>query len=109
MKNIPFLILFTLFIAASCDEESTSKAPQCINALIETQQNDIGAVYSYTYQGATVYDFNPKEPCCDFTNTIYATDCAVVCVLNGITGNQICNGDTFYVKATNKTLVWKRS
>lgn len=107
MKNLTLALLITGLMICSCQKESPDY-PGCISNLIETQKDEIGAVYSYTYLGETVYEFTPKEDCCDFQNAIYSVDCTVICMLNGITGNQICKGDTFYLKATDKTLLWNR-
>lgn len=102
---IVFLIITLSFCA--CKKDSNS-SPDCIDRLIQEQKADISAVYSYSYQGKTVFDFHPQEECCDFFNNIYSEDCSLLCALNGIAGNQICNGDTFYLKARNKTLIWKK-
>jgi hypothetical protein len=107
MKNILYLLIIGSAVIIACSKSGIDN-PDCIDKLIETQKQDIGAVYSYNYQGESVYEFTPKEDCCDFENFIYSKSCALICKLQGITGNQICNGDTFYVRATDKTLVWKR-
>lgn len=103
MYLIPKFLLFSFILMGSCHKDM-----QCVNELIESQRKEISAVYSYNYLGQTVYDFNPEGVCCDLANTIYSSDCTVICVLNGLIGNQICKGDTFYLKATNKTLIWKK-
>jgi hypothetical protein len=107
MKHYLYILLIIGFFAISCEKGQTLY-PECVAQLIEVERDNIGAVYRYTFQGNTVYDFNPIEDCCDFTNTIYANNCEVLCVLNGIMGNQNCNGEVFYEKAKGKTLVWKK-
>ena len=107
MKNGLILCLGSLLLLISCEKNSLNY-PDCINTLIQQQRSEISAVYRYSYLASTVYDFNPEGECCDFTNTIYSEDCKVICVLNGIAGIQICAGDTFYLKATDKTLIWKK-
>lgn len=105
-EHFKFIMVIGLLLS-SC-EKDCSVFPKCINDLIQVQKDDISAVYSYTYQGETVYEFTPQEVCCDFTNSIYSNNCEVICMLNGLIGNQICRGDTFYARATDKTLIWKK-
>lgn len=82
--------------------------PSCILDLIRQQKSDFRQVYQYTFQGKEVFEFIPQDECCDMIHPVYSKECVLLCNLNGLIGNQICKGDTFYIKATNQLLVWKK-
>ncbi len=107
MKSIFSILSFACLLLCSCDK-SNPEYPDCIDQLIEQQRNEIKAVYKYNFLGKTVFDFNPAEECCDFPNVIYSEECNILCILNGIDGNQKCEGEVFYTKAVGKVLIWKK-
>ena len=103
-----WLIVFGIVLNGSCSKSDQPLIPTCISELIRVQKESISEVYQYTFQGKKVFEFVPQGTCCDLANTIYSENCIMLCSLFGITGNQICQSDTFYLKATDKVQVWKK-
>jgi hypothetical protein len=87
------------------------EAPACINKLIdgykaEKVQNPPRSVYSYTYNGSTVY-YVPAL-CCDFFSDLYDSSCNVMAHPDGgYTGRGDGSMPDFARARTNEKLLWK--
>ena len=86
---------------------------QCIKKLIgqfmrEDVQNPPRKIYSYTYEGKTVYYVTP--PCCDFFSDLYDSDCKIIAHPDGgITGRGDGRAKDFVKSRKNEKLVWEDS
>lgn len=112
MKLYP--ILFILFISFnfSCDEiVDEDGATSCIREKIEKYKrepltNPPRTVYSYQYNGKTVYHIT--SDCCNQFYTVYDVNCNIICFPDGgIIGSGDGSCNDFFDIATNKTLIWK--
>lgn len=87
--------------------------PSCLNKLIaqfkqEDVQNPPRKIYSYTYDGKTVYYVTP--PCCDFFSDLYDKNCNLIAHPDGgITGRGDGRAKDFVNSKTNEKLVWEDS
>lgn len=102
MKN-----LFILAIAlASC-----SSLPPCLNKEIGNFKSEnscaTAKVDEYSFQGRTVYVFDPGTCGADMTSKVVDRDCKVLGHLGGFAGNTKINGESFSSAVLVKT-VWKR-
>jgi hypothetical protein len=82
----------------------------CIKEMIkgfekEEMQNPPRKIYSYTYQGSTVYYVTP--PCCDFYSDLYDSSCRLIGHPDGgITGRGDGKFPDFEKTRSNEKLVW---
>lgn len=85
--------------------------PRCIKQkirdLLKEDCPSVQTVYQYAFQGKTIYLFSPKQCGADLTSAVVDDNCSDICSLGGISGNMVCNGDTFYKTATNEKLIWE--
>jgi len=121
MKNI---VLILCLVAAGCcgakksASEGTgdsavvkSTQPACINEMIKgfasaEKENPPRKIYSYTYQGKTVYYVTP--PCCDFFSDLYDAECKLLGHPDGgITGKGDGKFADFETTKRNEKLVWE--
>ena len=117
-------ILFILFIAvASCcsstksQQESESDmvdgivVPACVKKMIERfkaeeVQNPPRKIYSYQYNGKTVYYVT--APCCDFYTDLYDSKCNLIAHPDGgFTGKGDGKLPDFVKSRTNEKLIWE--
>jgi hypothetical protein len=90
------------------DEKAT--LPVCIKNLIdsfkkEEKQNPPRSVYSYTYNGKTVYYVPPI--CCDFFSDLYDEHCNIIAHPDGgFTGRGDGKLPDFSTARTNEKLIW---
>jgi hypothetical protein len=90
---------------------SPSGLPACVEKMIgqfksEEKQNPPRQVYSYLYNGKTVYYVTP--PCCDFFSDLYDSDCNLIAHPDGgITGKGDGQAADFLQTRTNEKLIWK--
>lgn len=112
MKISTLLILGLFIFTISCDEIiDEDGATSCIREKIEQIKrepvtNPPTEVYSYMYNGKTVYHFT--SGCCDMYNYVYDVNCNLICAPDGgITGTGDGKCADFFTVATNKTLIWK--
>ncbi len=90
---------------------SSSGLPACVEKMIgqfksEEKQNPPRQVYSYLYNGKTVYYVTP--PCCDFFSDLYDSDCNLIAHPDGgITGKGDGKAADFLQTRTNEKLIWK--
>lgn len=119
MKNI---ILMLCVLASGCCGTKNSpdiaagnagktETPACINEMISRfakaeKENPPRKIYSYTYQGKTVYYVTP--PCCDFFSDLYDADCKLLGHPDGgITGKGDGKFADFETAKSNEKLVWE--
>jgi hypothetical protein len=100
----------------TADESSTvtknekDTIPVCIKKLIasfkkEEKQNPPRSVYSYTYNGKTVYYVPPI--CCDFFSDLYDEHCNIIAHPDGgFTGRGDGKLPDFRTARTNEKLIW---
>ncbi len=63
-------------------------------------------VYSYHYQGRTVYYFT--EECCDMASSLYDRDCNILCAPDGgISGQGDSQCPDFFSTRKDEKLVWR--
>ncbi len=124
MKNLFFIISI---IAISCcssqkntaannsiqndpEKNSGDTLPVCIKKMIdsfktEDKQNPPRKVFSYLYNGNTVYYVTP--PCCDFFSNLYNTNCVLIAHPDGgFTGRGDGRAADFIKIRTNEKLIW---
>lgn len=111
MIRILFCIgILSLFIGCN-NEESVKDIPDCIDNMIDDIKNESvwnppAKVYSYTYEGQTVY-FIPQR-CCDIPSSLYDDNCNLICNPDGGesgTGDGKCTD--FFELRTNEKLIWE--
>jgi hypothetical protein len=89
----------------------TNKVPPCIKKLIdsfktEPMQNPPRSIYSYTYQGKTVYYITPV--CCDNFSELIDSNCKLIGHPDGgFTGRGDGRIPDFRTARTNEKLIWK--
>ena len=87
--------------------------PECIENKISAFKKsnitcDEGAsVTRYTFQEKMVYVFSPGNCIADGGANVYDEACDELCFLGGLAGNLECQGEVFYLNATDETIVWK--
>ncbi|MCS6991925.1 MAG: hypothetical protein NZL95_08700 [Chitinophagales bacterium] len=108
MHGLAALFLLVLTVSQQkCREESV---PLCIQQMIEDfsrqpPRHPPYSIYSYTYQGRTVYYVQP--PCCDQLSKLYDADCNLICAPDGgITGRGDGRCPDFYTTRTHEQLIW---
>lgn len=90
---------------------TANKLPVCLNDLVaqfkkEKVQNPPRKIYSYTYQGKTVY-YVPAI-CCDFFSDLYDSNCKLIGHPDGgFTGKGDGKMPDFFSVRTNEVLVWE--
>jgi hypothetical protein len=111
MKFKSLIYIALIFFNISCDEIiDEDGATSCIREKIATIKrepvsNPPTEVYSYLYQGKTVYYFTSN--CCDMFNYVYDVNCNIICAPDGgIAGTGDGKCSEFFNEATNKTLIW---
>ena len=88
----------------------TEKLPGCISAMVknfrdEDVQNPPRRVFSYLYEGKTVYYVT--APCCDQYSLVYDENCTELGAPDGgFTGRGDGKLPDFHDKATDRKLVW---
>jgi hypothetical protein len=117
MKKWYFIIFVSLTTVLSCQKGKiaiASNTPDCIRWQIEQIVADpnaiIGAVDEYSFQGKTVYAFEPdNKVIADGSTQVVDTDCKTLCSVGGFGGPSInlCNGENFYQKAVLIRNIWK--
>jgi len=101
------MILFAL-LAFACKKTGE---PDCIRSEIKNFEKTNGCVSAkvdeYTFQGKTVYVFDPGQCGADMTSSVMDSGCGLLGHLGGISGNTTINGDDF-TKAVFVRNVWRR-
>ena len=106
-----FLLLLPFFGLFSCEEDAPDSVPNCIASQLKAASKicpDAKAqVHAYTFQGKSVFTLSEGNCVRDGGMMVVTETCDSLCFLGGFDGNIICNGDTFYLAATEKELVWE--
>ncbi|MEO6668158.1 MAG: hypothetical protein ABIN36_01700 [Ferruginibacter sp.] len=95
----------------SRDTVADPAVPACIQKMIsqyqsEEKQNPPRQIYSYLYNGKTVYYVTP--PCCDFFSDLYDSTCVLIGHPDGgFTGKGDGKTSDFKEVRTNEKLIWK--
>lgn len=105
-KAFILLVFITLFL--NCEKPNTS---DCIETEIDeilsgAVWNPPAKIYSYKYNGQTVYYVPPR--CCDIPSVLYDENCNIICYpdggFSGI-GDGRCND--FFASRTDGKLIWE--
>ncbi|MBW8049156.1 MAG: hypothetical protein FVQ77_02220 [Cytophagales bacterium] len=112
LKPYLLLIIFFALTLAGCKKiDVPNDTPTCIKKkirkLLKEDCPSVKTVYQYSFQGQTVYSFSPQNCGADLTGEVVDDNCNTICWLGGISGNILCNGDTFYKATTNEKLIWQ--
>jgi len=111
MKKLSIVLLFASAII-SCNKLDIAKGtPKCVENKIKdfnksSTCND-AEVNEYTFQGNTVYTFEPGTCGADMTTEVISSDCNSLGYLGGISGNTKINGTEFSTATFIKT-TWKK-
>ena len=96
---------------ATTTQDSSKRLPECINKMIgdftkAAVENPPRKIYSYNYQGRTVYYVTP--PCCDFFSDLYDAECNLIGHPDGgITGKGDGKMTDFHSTKSAERLVWE--
>ena len=105
LRSISILCFAILFFG--CKKTYTSP---CVDSKINDFKKNTpcskgSAVKQYTFQGSTVYAFEPGTCGNDMTTEVINEDCKTLGYLGGISGNTTINGEEFS-KAKFEKVVW---
>lgn len=110
MKKLSVLLLLTsMFFSCNKDTHDNEKCkPKCIDKQINdfkiSSTCDNANVKEYTFQGKTVFTFDPGACGADFTVEVINSDCNSLGHLGGKMGNTKINGEEFsnatFIKTT---------
>ncbi|MGJ3233879.1 DUF6970 domain-containing protein [Marivirga sp.] len=111
MKKLTvFISMAVLFI--SCEKEDILiNTPECIKDQIEDiAKGDVwnppAKIYSYQYEGQTVYYFPSR--CCDIASSLYDAECNLLCSPDGgLSGNGDGQCSDFHDLKTDEKLIWE--
>jgi len=116
MKKNIFFLTAIIIVCSSFQKRKKNKTaplPVCVQQLItkfkkEAVQNPPRSVYSYMYNGKTVY-YVPA-PCCDFFSDVYDSACMLISHPDGgFTGRGDGKLPDFFKERKNEKLLWKDS
>jgi hypothetical protein len=111
MKKFALLLALITFITA-CNKQGIAKGtPTCVKQKIKTFEKEStcsdASVKKYTFQGKTVYVFEPGTCGADMTSEVISDNCSSLGFLGGFTGNTTINGEDFS-KAEFVETIWKK-
>lgn len=111
-----FVVLGFLFMLTGCEKNNLPKGvlkgiPGCIeNKIIDISEKPVwnppAKIYSYQYEGKTVYFFPSR--CCDIPSALYDENCHFICSPDGGfagDGDGLCTD--FFSARTDEKLVWE--
>lgn len=110
IKVLFCIALLSVFIACNKDD-SVDDLPKCIVKKIDDIKaggvwNPPAKVYSYTYNGETVYYFPAR--CCDIPSSLFDSDCNVICQPDGgFDGEGDGKCSDFFELRTDEKLIWE--
>lgn len=112
MEKAIFLVIGIIVTMFSCKKELALKGtPNCVEwKTKEIANNEVwnptAKIYSYSYNGATVYYFPPR--CCDIPGELYDEDCNLICRPDGgFTGDGDGKCPDFFKLRTGEKLIWE--
>jgi len=100
-RQILLILILTVISFTSCQKLDIEKGtPECIENLIKDfdkeQSCDNGVnVKEYTFQGESVYVFDPGSCGADMISGVIDSECNSLGFLGGISGNTKINGEEF--------------
>ena len=112
MKRIGLLLILSvsLFFTA-CNKGIAKGTPACVKAKIKDfdKSSTCGSAHvdEFTFQGGTVYAFDPGTCGADMTTEVISSGCSSLGQLGGFAGNTKINGEEFS-NATFVKTVWKK-
>jgi hypothetical protein len=113
MKKLSIVLLVVLVSVISCCNKLNIEkgTPKCVKNKIKDfdKSSTCGNanVKEYTFQGNTVYAFEPGTCGADMTTEVISSDCKSLGYLGGISGNTKINGEEFSNATFIKT-TWKK-
>jgi hypothetical protein len=112
IKSLQSYLWILLFLVMSCTKlEIDKSAPKCIEKKIKEFNKSTGCntakVEEYTFQGITVYLFDPGNCGADLQAQVYNADCKNIGYLGGFEGSVKINGEDFSNATLVKT-VWQK-
>jgi hypothetical protein len=112
MKKRSFVFLFIASAIISCNKLDIEKGtPKCVESKIKEFNKssvcDNAKVDEYTFQGNTVYTFDPGNCGADMATEVISSDCNSLGSLGGISGNTKISGVEFSTATFIKT-TWKK-
>lgn len=106
------MMLPLLAFMQQCGGEDVPKGtPDCVQEMIagiaiDDVWNPPAKVYSYTYNGQTVY-YIPQR-CCDIPSEVYDENCELICHPDGgFSGRGDGRCDDFFDTRTDEKLIWE--
>lgn len=111
MKKLS-IVLFIAVTIISCKKNDTEQGtPKCVeNKIIDFKKStncNVAKVDEYSFQGNTVFAFDPGNCSPDMTTEVITADCETLGYLGGISGNTKINGTNFSNAEFIKT-IWKQ-
>lgn len=111
MKKLSLILLISSLII-SCNKLNIEKGtPKCVENKIKDFNKsatcNTSKVDEYTFQGNTVYTFDPGNCGADMTAEVISANCNSLGFLGGISGNTKINGVEFSTATFVKT-IWKK-
>ena len=109
---LTLLILSSLLVSSCQKSDIEEGTPDCIVDLIVDFDKDNTCdkgvnVMSYTFQGETVFVFNPGICGADMTSEVIDSNCQTIGYLGGIAGNTEINGEDFS-EAIFEIIIWEK-
>lgn len=110
--SILFFSILSIAVNCSCNKLDIEKGtPKCVENMIKDYDKssacDDAKVLEYSFQGNTVYTFEPGTCMDDEQTTVINANCDELGYLGGIDGNQIINGENFSSAKFLRT-IWEK-
>lgn len=106
-----FLFIFSLVVFTACNKGIAKGTLACVKSRIKSfdKSNSCSSAHvdEFTFQGATVYAFDPGTCGADMTTEVISSSCTDLGSLGGFAGNTKINGEEFS-NATFVKTVWKK-
>ncbi len=111
MKKLLVISIF-LIVSFSCKKDKVDKTTDWLEQLISQGSDKTGkfkSVYSYKFNGKTVYLLNYEVKCCDnFTSQLFDSEGNSICFpYGGITGHGDKKCEDFDISKSDEKLYWK--
>jgi hypothetical protein len=112
MKRLIFFTIIAMIAFTGCNKLDIAKdTPKCIVNKINDFNKDADCddpnVKEYTFQGGSVYVFDPGTCGADMTSAVFDSDCTGLGQLGGFAGNTTINGENFSSAVFVKT-IWAK-
>lgn len=111
MKKLSIVLLIVATIISCKKNDIEQGTPKCVeNKIIDFKKSsdcNVAKVDEYSFQGNTVFAFDPGNCSPDMTTEVITSDCETLGYLGGISGNTKINGTNFSTAKFIKT-IWKQ-